>query len=183
MTTVSAPVWTPWTSYYDSAGQAPGMVTNVAGDNLSVQFMLDRLTLSLQGGQDAPFAGAAGLSGALSVDVPPALNMLGFLLVVNGHLEKTAGSQAVVTCSIGHDTQTQSWPLGRPALDRDPVTGSDFSLECFTSDYNPAMIGVPPYPPLPPFPITVSMQARRRTADQAVVISVTDFTVILIGSS
>jgi hypothetical protein len=48
------------------------MVTDVAGDNLSVQFMLDRLTLSLQGGQDAPFAGAAGLSGALSVDVPPA---------------------------------------------------------------------------------------------------------------
>ena len=76
MTTVSAPAWAPWTSYYDSAGQAPGMVTNVAGDNLSVQFMLDRLTLSLQGGQYAPFAGAAGLSGALSVNVPPDFSML-----------------------------------------------------------------------------------------------------------
>ena len=97
MTTVSAPAWAPWTSYYDSAGQAPGMVTNVAGDGLSVQFMLDRLTLSLQGGQDAPFAGAAGLSGALSVNVPTDFSMLGFLLVVNGHLEKTAKSQAVVT--------------------------------------------------------------------------------------
>ena len=71
MTTVIAPAWAPWTSYYDSAGQAPGMVANVAGDGLNVQFLLDRFQLSLQGGQDAPFAGAAGLSGALSVDVPP----------------------------------------------------------------------------------------------------------------
>ena len=152
MTTVSAPAWAPWTSYYDSAGQAPGMVTNVAGDNLSVQFMLDRLTLSLQGGQDAPFAGAAGLSGALSVNVPTDFSMLGFLLVVNGHLEKTAKSQAVVTCSIGHGTQSQSWPLGIPSRDRDPVTGSDFSLECFTSDYNPAMVGVPSLPSAPAIP-------------------------------
>jgi hypothetical protein len=185
MTTVSAPAWAPWTSYYDSAGQAPGMVTNVAGDNLSVQFVLDRLTLSLQGGQDAPFAGAAGLSGALSVNVPTDFNMLGFLLVVNGHLEKTAKSQAVVTCSIGHGTQSLSWPLaiGSSDPDRDPVTGSDFRLECFTSDYNPTMVGAPPYPPLPPFPVTLGMQARRRTVDEAVVIDVTDFTVVLLGSS
>jgi hypothetical protein len=183
MTTVSAPAWAPWTSYYDSAGQAPGMVTHVASDSLSVQFLLDRLTLSLQGGQDAPFAGAAGLSGALSVDVPPSFNMMGFLLLVNGHLEKTAASQAMVTCSIGHATQFLSWPFALPAQDRDPVTGSDFRLECFSSDYNPTMVGVPPYPPLPPFPVTVSMQTSRRTADEAIDISITDFTVILLGSS
>jgi hypothetical protein len=45
------------------------------------------------------------------------------------------------------------------------------------------MVGVPPYPPLPPFPVTLNMQIRRRTADEAIVISITDFTVILIGSS
>jgi len=182
MTTVSAPAWAPWTSYYDSTGQGPHMVATVAGDGLNAQFLLDRLTLSLQGGQDAPFAGAAGLSGALSVDVPPDFNMAGFLLVVNGHLEKTPGSQAVVTCSIGHGTQSLSSPLAYPR-DRDPVTGSDFHLEIFTSDYNPATVGQPPYPPLPPFPVTLSIQARRRTADEAVDISVTDFTVILLGSS
>ena len=88
-----------------------------------------------------------------------------------------------MTCSIGHGAQTQTWALSGPALDRDPVTGSDFSLECFTSDYNPAMKGVPPYPPLPPFPVTVSMQARRRTAGEAIDISITDFTVIVVGSS
>ena len=105
MTTVTAPVWAPWTSYYDSTGQGPGMVTSVASDGLSVQFLLDRFTLSLQGGQDGPFAGAAGLSGALSVDVPPDSTMVGFLLVVNGHLEKTPASQAVVTCSAGRRSQ------------------------------------------------------------------------------
>ncbi len=46
-----------------------------------------------------------------------------------------------------------------------------------------SQVGVPPYPALPPFPVTVNMQARRRTADEAIVISITDFTVILIGSS
>ena len=182
MTTVTAPAWAPWTSYCDSTGQGPAMVTSVAADGLNVRFGLDRFILSLQGGQDVPFAGAAGLSGALSVDVPPDLNMAGFLLVVNGHLEKTPASQAVVTCSIGHGTQSLSSPLAYPR-DQDPVTGSDFHLECFTSDYNPATVGVPLYPPLPPFPVTLSMQARRRTADEAVDISVTDFTVILLGSS
>jgi hypothetical protein len=180
MTTVTAPVWAPWTSYYDPAGQAPAMVASVAGDGLHVQFLLDRLVLSVQGGQDDPFAGAAGLSGALSVDVPPDVNLTGFLLVVNGHLEKTPASQAVVTCSVGHGTQSVSWPLAYPT-DRDPGTGSDFHLECFTSDYNPATVGAPPYPPLPAFPVTVSMQARRRTTDDAVEISVTDFTVFLLG--
>jgi hypothetical protein len=182
-TTVTAPAWAPWTSYYDSAGQGPSMVANVAGDGLNGQYRLDRFSLSLQGGQDAPFAGAAGLSGALSVDVPPDFYMVGFLLLVNGHLEKTAGSQAVVTCSIGHGTQSLSWLLAIGGGDRDPVTGSDFRLECFTSDYNPVMVGVPPYPPLPPFPVTLSMQARRRTVDEAVDIDVTDFTVVLLGSS
>lgn len=90
-----------------------------------------------------PFAGAAGLSGARPVDVPPDFYMVGFLLLVNGHLEKTAGSQAAVTCSTGHGTQSLSWPLaiGSSDPDRDPVTGSDFRLECFTSDYHPAMVG------------------------------------------
>ena len=73
MTTVTAPAWAPWTTYYDSAGQAPNMLAHVAGDGLSVRFKLDRFQLSLQGDQDAPFAGAVGLSGALPVDVPPSL--------------------------------------------------------------------------------------------------------------
>src|ERR1700691_3438050 len=114
MTTVSAPTWTPWTSYYDSTGQGPAMVASVAGDGLNVQFLLDRFVLSLQGAPDAPFAGAAGLSGALSLDVPPNFNLAGFLLVVNGHLEKTPASQAVVTSSTGLRTQSMSWALPYP---------------------------------------------------------------------
>jgi hypothetical protein len=191
MTTVTAPAWAPWTSYYDSTGQGPAMVTSVAADGLNVRFGLDRFSLSLQGGQDAPFAGAAVLSGALSVDVPPDFDLVGFLLLVNGALDKTPGSQAVVTCSIGHGTQSLQWPLaitgagrsGSPDnANRVQVTSSDIRLECFTSDYNPTMVGVPPYAPLPPFPVTLSIQARRRTVDDAIEMNLTDFTVVLLGS-
>ena len=184
MTTLTAPAWAPWTNYYDPAGQGPSVVSTVDGDGLNVKFWLDRLSLSLQGAPDAPLTGATALSGAVAVDVPESFDMLGFLLVANGHLDKTPGGQALVTCSIGHGTQSLPWPLTAPAgADRDPVSGSDFQVECFTSDYNPASVGVAPFPKLPPVPITITMQASRRTADDAVVIAITDFTVFLIGSS
>jgi hypothetical protein len=192
--TAGAPAWGSWTTYYDSAGQAPTMLRSDADDGLSVSFTMDRLTMSLQGGEDAPFAGAVGLSGGLSVSVPEEFNLVGFLLVVNGHLEKTDGSQALLTCSIGHGAHSVEWPLVSIAGAESPgpsrtrgegpgevsTLSSDFRVECFTSDFNPAMVGVPPFPPLPPFPITVSMQARRRAADEAVDLGVTDFSVILV---
>jgi hypothetical protein len=65
---------------------------------------------------------------------------------------------------------------------KDGTLVSDFRVECFTSDFNQAMVGIPPHPPMPPFPITISMQARRRAADESVEITVTDFSVILIRS-
>lgn len=183
MTTLTAPAWAPWTSYYDPAGQGPNMVSTVDGDGLNVKFLLDRLTVSVQGSPDAPFTGAIALSGAVAVDLPEAFNLLGFLLVANGHIEKTPASQALVTCSIGHGAQSLPWPLTASATtDRDPVSGSDFQAECFTGDYNPASVGVAPFPPLPPVPINIAIQASRRTADDAVVITVTDFTVFLVGS-
>lgn len=188
--------WGSWTTRYDSAGQAPSMTQNAPDEGLSVIFTLDRLLVSLQEGENTPFAGAVGLSGELSVSVPEDFNLLGFLLAVNGHVGKTAGSQALVTCSIGHGTQSLEWPLeslsgavssgssgtrgGRPGQDGTLV--SDFRVECFTSDFNQAMVGIPPHPPMPPFPITISMQARRRAADESVEITVTDFSVILIRS-
>jgi hypothetical protein len=172
------------------------MARSDAEDGLSVTFTMDRLVLSLLGGEGAPFAGAVGLAGALSVSVPEALRLVGFVLVVQGHLERSAGSQALVTCSIGHGTSTVAWPLvslagaesaepsrtreGPPA--EDSRLSADFRLECFTSDFNPASVGVPPHPPLPPFPLTVSMQARRRAADEAIDLGVSDFSVILVTS-
>ena len=191
------PEWGPFTALYDSAGQAPNMVRTVAGDGLSVSFLLDRLTISLNTGEGAAFAGALGLSGTLSVSVPEGLNLLGFLLVVNGHVDKTDGSQALLTCSIGHGTQSIQWPLVSMAgaegpgsaetAGEDPgeisALSTDFRVECFTSDFNPAMVGVPPFPALPPFPITLGMQARRRAADEFVDLGVTDFNLILVTSS
>ena len=93
MTTLTAPAWAPWTNYYDPAGQGPSVVSTVDGDGLNVKFWLDRLSLSLQGAPDAPLTGATALSGAVAVDVPESFDMLGFLLVANGHLDKTPGGQ------------------------------------------------------------------------------------------
>ena len=165
------------------------MTQSVAEDGLSVNFTLDRLTMLLQGDQDSPFAAALGMAGQLTVSLPEELDIIGFLLVVNGHVERTPGSQAVVSCSVGHGARGVEWPLesiaGAPSGDSREVSISDadFRLECFTSDFNPAMVGEPPFPPLPPFPITMTMQARRRAIDESIGLTITDFRVIIVRSA
>ncbi len=200
-TTVSTPVWAPWTTYYDPAGQASVMFAGLAADGLSVAYQLNNFTLSLQGGPDVPLASATALSGVLSVDLPTTVNLAGFLLAINGTAWKTARSEAVVTCSIGHTTQYLQLPPTSPTRTErsaapadsgtddpadtgtDAIIESDFSLECFTSDLNPAAIGSAPCPPLAPLPVTVSMQARRATADQDILVTISDFSVIMLLSS
>jgi hypothetical protein len=83
-----------------------------------------------------------------------------------------------------------AWPLlslaGTPSGPREEAPAElseDFRLEVFTSDANPAMVGVPPFAPFAPVPFTVAVQARRRMADEAVNIAVTDLTVVLMRSS
>jgi hypothetical protein len=194
MATAAAPALGAWTTLYDSAGQAPNMIRSDSANGLFVSFKMDRMSMTLQGDEDAPFAGAIGLSGTLSASMPEDFELLGFLLVVNCHVAKTAGSQALVACSIGHGTDAVAWPVGSPEgtpsvglsrtreepANEDSLFEKDFRMECFTSDFNPAMVGVPPHPPLPPFPITMSMQARRRAADETVYIGITEFEVRLV---
>lgn len=183
MTTLTAPAWAPWTSYYDAAGQGPDIVSHVDGDGLNIKFLLNGLTVSLDGSADTPFTGATALSGAVAVDLPETFDMLGFLLIANGHFEKTSGSQALVTCSIGLGTQSLTWPpTAASNADRNAGAGSDFQAECFASASNPALVGTAPFPALPPVPITISIQASRSTADDAIIIDITDFTVFLAGS-
>ncbi len=191
------PTWGQWTSHYDPANQAASMVDSVADDGLSVNFTLDRLTLLLQGAQDSPFAAALGMAGQLTVSLPETLDLIGFLLVLNGHVERTPGSQAVIACSIGHGARSLEWPLtsvaGAPSAPLPETSAedageasileADFRLECFTSDFNPATVGKPPFPPLPAFPITMSMQARRRAADEVIGLTITDFRVIIARSA
>jgi len=193
MTTVSTPVWAPWTSFYDPTGQGPNMIAKPAGDGLSAAFLFDRLTLSLSGDRNAALAGATGLSGAVSADVPADYNLAGFLIAVTGVIDATARTEAVVSCSIGHSTQSWPWPppatvrTDRPGsranVGRDSLTSSDFVLECFTTDDHPGTVGAPPYPPLPPLPITLSMQARRRTTDETIDITFQSFSVSLLGAA
>src|ERR1700728_2604286 len=146
MTTLTAPAWAPWTSYYDPAGQGPNIGSDVDGDGLNMKFWPDRLSVSVDGNADAPFTGATALSGAVTVDLPETFPMLGVLLIANGHIEKTSGSQALVTCSIGLGTQSLPWPpTAASDADRNAAGGSsDFQAECFTSASNPALVGAAP---------------------------------------
>jgi hypothetical protein len=200
-TPVSTPVWTPWTTYYDPAGQAPVMAAELAADGLSVTYQLNNFTLSLQGSNDDSLAGAVALSGVLSVDLPAQFNLAGCLLVINGTVWKTARSEAVVTGSIGSGPQYLQLPSSSPTLtdqsrrpaDPNPdgsadrgtgaVTESDFSLDCFTGASNPSATGPAPQPPLAPLPVTVSMQARRATADETILVTISDFSVVMLLSS
>jgi hypothetical protein len=137
------------------------------------------------------------MAGELTVSVPEQLDLIGFLLVVNGHIERTPGTQAVVMCALGSASRSNEWPLssiagavsspnsnpGDGAADDASMLDAEFRLEAFMSDFNPAMVGEPPFPPLPAFPITMSAQARRRAVDEAVGLTITDFRVIILRSA
>jgi hypothetical protein len=194
MMTAGKPAWGPWTTFYDSVGQAPNMTREDSEDGLVVGFTMDRMFISLQGDQDAPFAGAIGLSGALSPSMPDEFPLLGFVLVVNGQLTRSLGGEAAASCSIGHATHSIEWPIADPAGSPSPgpsrteeeslpegsILDTGFSLECFTRDSRPGAVGLPPFPPLPPLPITVNMQARRRFVGELVDIRITGFDVLVV---
>jgi len=99
MTTVITPAWAPWTTYYDPSGQGPGMTASTARDGLNITYQLDPLALNLERGQVPHLAAATGLSGAVSVDLPPKFNLVAFRLVVTGYIFKTASTEAMVSCS------------------------------------------------------------------------------------
>jgi hypothetical protein len=192
--TAGAPAWGSWTTFYDSVGQAPSMARGDSEDGLVVSFGMDRMQISLQGGEEAPFAGAIGLSGALSVTIPDEFLLMGFLLVVNGNLSMSLGSEAVVTGSIGSATHSVEWPIANPSgtpdlepsrteeesLPEGSILDTGFSVNCFTRDSRPGAVGLPPFPPLPPLPITVSMQARCRFMDEFINFTVTGFEVLIL---
>lgn len=125
--------------------------------------------------------------------MPDEYPLVGFVLIVSGLLTKSLGSEAAVSCSIGHAAKSVEWPLGRPAGLKavEPDAGekpfpegsfleTGFNVVCFVNDTRPGGVGQPPYPQLPPLPITVSMQARRRFVDEAVILNVTEFQVLVV---
>jgi hypothetical protein len=193
MMAAGAPAWGQWTTFYDSADQVPTMARGDSEDGLVVSFTMNRLELNVQGGPDAPFAGAMGLSGSLSVSMPDEYPLLGFLLIVRGQLIKSLGSEAAVSLSIGHTTKSIEWPLGSASGLRTPDSDTDedsfpegsfldtgFNGLCFLEDTRPGGVGEPPYPQLPPLPITISAQVRRRFVDESVNLTIAQFEVVIV---
>jgi hypothetical protein len=199
MMTVDAPAWGQWTTFYDSLDQAPSMIRSDSEDGLVASFTMDRMVMEIQGDQDAPFAGGFGLSGALSVSMPDDFSLVGFVLIVRGFIAKSARSQAAVSCSIAHATHSIEWPFHsavnlvtpkpldareEPSPEEPSPEGSfletDFIVNCFVSDTRPGGVGQPPFPQLPPLPITIAVQARRRFVDEAVIINITEFEALIV---
>lgn len=52
------------------------------------------------------------------------------------------------------------------------IVEEDFRIECFVPEFNPTSVGVAPFAPLPPVPITLGVQARVRAADETLHVDV-----------
>jgi hypothetical protein len=162
----------------------------VAEDGHAVSYELNDFVLTLADDPGAGLAGAIALSGALAVELPADYNLAAFLLVLRGHLEATAQTEAVVSCSIGHSTRSLSWPPPASldaagsgsvsAADGKPAVNPELTLECFSSDTSLASLGVSNS--FPPVPITLSIQARRRTADELILVQIESIDVIMLGN-
>jgi hypothetical protein len=203
MMTVDAPAWGQWTTFYDSLDQVPSMVRSDSEDGLVVGFDMDRMVMEIGGDQDAPFAGGFALSGALSVSMPDDFSLLGFLLIVRGTIVKSPRSQAAVSCSIAHSTHSIEWSFHSAVVVTPPTVGgttpkpsdaeeepspegslleTDFIVNCIVGDTRPGGVGQPPFPQLPPLPITITVQARRRFVDEFVHVTITGFEALIVKS-
>jgi hypothetical protein len=171
MMTADAPAWGQWTTFYDSAGQVSNMARDDTEDGRVVTFTMENMKMDVGGDQDAPFARAMGLSGSLSVSMPDDYPLKGFVLIVRGSLVKSNHSEAAVSCSIGHSTKSIEWP---PASG--PKDLLDFEIRCFLPDSSPQGV----IPQLPPLPITISTQIRRRFVDDVAMMRIVDFEVLIV---
>jgi hypothetical protein len=180
------PTFGPFTIHVDSAGQEPTITIDVAKDGRAAQLGMDKLVLELPAGDVR--SGVVVLSGSLAVTVPERLNLVGFLLSVDGQVSRTPGTQTLVSAAIGGSSQVLEGPLlsisGVPenAEETDDfLTTTDFALTCHTLDFNPVNLGVAPHQPLPPIPITVVLQGRCRLPEETVNMSITTVTVSVLS--
>ena len=55
-------------------------------------------------------------------------------------------------------------------------------VTCIVGDWRPGGVGQPPFPQLPPLPITIAVQARRRFVDEFVIATITEFEALIVKS-
>ena len=84
---MSAPSFGSWVMHYDSLGLAPEREDHA--DGFAVTFRTPGFSLEVSDGK--PFTASAALSGALSAEVPTALRLAGFRLLVVGNVLMTHG--------------------------------------------------------------------------------------------
>jgi hypothetical protein len=161
------------------------MSFDVSDNGRAAEMVMDRLVLRLP--VDDTRTGVVMLAGSLAVSVPERFDLVGFMFTINGQVTRTPGTQTLVTAAIGGDVRVLEGPLlataGVPenAEDTDEfLTETDFMLSCHSIDFNPSSLGQPPYQPLPPIPIAVTMQARCRLPEEVVEMNISSIAVSML---
>lgn len=179
ITAEARPAWGAFVRHYDTVEQVPtmGIAFGLAKTTLSLLF--DRMSVALQDSDTCKLAGSAAMAGSFDIALPDEFSLRGFLLTTKGKVVKTADTSAVLTIAVGQSARAFEWPTTPKtvSLDTGASTGSiqleeiDLFAECFSRDDHSA-IGIPPrFPPLAPLTISIAIQARRRSTEGIIAVT------------
>jgi len=177
----ASPTWGKWVTHFDSVGQAPTMsIMFNEPQNTIATIGFDRMVIALQDNDQYKLAGSIGLAGYFPLVLPDEFPLVGYLLIVRGFVSKSHDASAVLTASIGEKGFAQEWPRtgkivevgGGKSEQQSDLQAISFDISCFTGDQHLAVGQPPKFPPAPPLTLSIGMQARRRTADDAVMLQV-----------
>ena len=177
----TSPTWGNWVTHVDSVGQAPTMSTGFNQPaNTTGTILFDRMVIALTDTSDYNLAGGIALAGHFPLELPNEFPLAGFLLIVRGQVTKSHRASAILTGSIGGRAFARDWPAtgasfvigddGKPALQTPEM--QEFVLTCFSDEQHLAVGDPPKFPPVAPLTISLTLQARRPSGEDAVLVQV-----------
>lgn len=180
MTDVS-PTWGTWVTKYDSAGQAPTMSVGFnAPANTVVTILFDRMVIALNDTKQCNLAAGIGLAGYFPLALPDEFPLAGYLMIVRGQIIKSHRTSAILTGAIGGRAFARDWPATGPSFvvgsdgkpEPQPLDVQEFAITCFSAEQHLAVGDPPKFPPVPPVTVSLGLQARRPSSDDAVMLQV-----------
>lgn len=161
--------------------------STTAGSALSV-LLSEPLSLSGTGALSA----ARVLSLRAPVSAEDDVSVLGYIVSVQGSIQKSEGARAVVLADLGNATKVVEFPFGDPPPIEIPEGGlpleeegtaedegarddlnQDFVFDVFSLEQRPNRDNNPEmFHPLPPFTICLTLHATRRTAHDYVALMI-----------
>lgn len=177
----ASPTWGNWVTHVDSAGQAPAMsVAFNQPANTARSILFDRMVIALNDARQYNVAGGIALAGHFPLELPDEFPLAGFLLIVRGQVTKSHRASAILTGSIGGRAFAREWPAtgarfvigddGKPAPEQPDI--EEFVITCFSDEQHLAVGDPPKFPPVAPLTISLNLQARRPSGEDAVMVQV-----------